>query len=108
MQFTIQVANRFFKNFTVEIGINASYNQLMDLGKNLDTCEIDDEYELNNTHDSNNVMLTYHTESLQRIGEYIGHGKYNLSFEMCELDKVVYSIRWNDYHLCKTGCLWTC
>ena len=99
--FAIQVANRFFENFTVEIGIDTSYNQLMDLGEELDTCEIDDEYELNNTHGSNNVMLNYHTESLQRIGEYIGHGKYNLSFEMCELDEVNYSIRWNDYHLRK-------
>ena len=100
--FAIQVANRFFENFAVEIGINASYNQLMDLGKELDTCKIDDEYELNNTHNSNNFMLNYHTESLQRIGEYIGHGKYNLSFEMCELDEVNYSIRRNDYHLRKT------
>ena len=62
--FAIQVANRFFENFTVEIGIHASYSQLMDLGKTLDKCEIDDEYDLNNTQDSNNVILNYPTESL--------------------------------------------
>ena len=73
--FAIQVANRFSENFTVKIGINASYNQLMDLGKELDTCEIDDEYELNNTQDSNNVMLNYHNESLPRIGKYVGRGR---------------------------------
>ena len=89
--FAIQVTNLFFENFTVEIVINASYNQLMDLGKELDSCAIDDEYELNNTQDSNNVMLHYHNESLPRIGKYVGRGKYNLSFEMCELDKVDYS-----------------
>ena len=71
----IQVAIRYFENFIVEIGINASYNQLMDIGKELDTCEIDDEYKLNTAHDSNNVILNYHTESLQRIGEYFGHRK---------------------------------
>ena len=47
-------------------------------------------------------MLNYHNESLPRIIKYVSRGKYNLSFEMCELDKVDYSIRWNDYHLQKT------
>ena len=59
VQFCNPGGESFFENFTVEIGINASYNQLMDLGKELDICEIDDKYELYNTQDSNNVMLNY-------------------------------------------------
>ena len=41
VQFCNPGGGSFFENFTVEIGVNASYNQLMNLGKELDTCEDD-------------------------------------------------------------------
>ena len=45
--FAIQVAHRFYEKFTMEIDINASDNLLMDLGKERNTSEIDDEYDSN-------------------------------------------------------------
>ena len=77
----------------MEIGTNDLYNQLMDLGKEQDTREIDDKYELNNNQYSNNIMLNYHDKCLPKTGHYVGRGKYNLSSEMCEFDKVDFSIR---------------
>ena len=68
----------------MEIGINASYNQLLDLGKEQKTSEIDNEYELNNNEHTNNLMLNYHDECLPKLGKCIGLRKYDLSFEMCE------------------------